>query len=187
MFEWEKGKIVEFNNQLEDLYTDLIDKTSKQNDLEKDPNVKLFISLLKLQEVNDYIKLKKDRAKLKDDIIKKKSNILKMEQDICPHKTLLYISDLSDENDNNRGTNHYKCMCLKCGLVAKLQFINGKRNGTFLYNIGEIDDDKLIELEKVYNELKESDMSTEEIIGSIMKNFNNKKNKRKIRNKNYNY
>ena len=101
MFEYEKKKIKDIEEQLDGLKAELISKTEIQNDLEKNMDVRMYMELLKNPKVCEYIAVSNKRKELRNSISESEKTLSAIRQDICLHHTLLFLEDLTDEYNRN--------------------------------------------------------------------------------------
>ena len=181
MFDWEKEQIKQTRKLIEKNNKELQLVTKEQLLLEKNSKVKTYLELMENPEIQRYLSLKVKRDLLMEDISNKKAMVDNLKQSICLHHTLLFISDVTTEYDRSIGVENYRCMCMDCGAIVKLQFIDGKRNCTTLIDIGKISEDKLEKIRTTYIDLKDKNLYRDEIIQILTDSFGKGK-VRKLRN-----
>lgn len=132
MFEWQNKRMDELkreNSLLEEkIQMDDLDK----EELEKFDSIRQFVELMSLEEVRDYICLVYRISSYKKKINYNEKVIKKIENEICLHRILYYVDDVTDEHFLIDGCHYYKCICLECGITHDFIFSYGERKNSIL-------------------------------------------------------
>ena len=180
MYDWERQRIKELKNSVEKNNIELNMRINKLEKLKNNPKVQAYLELVNDEDVQDYIKNLKNCKELQTKISDNKNTITKIHQEICSHNELLFISDETSDYTTDENIKYYRCMCLNCGIVSKFQFINGKRDHSYLINIGKLNEEDLPKFQQTYKDLKSKKIYRDDITHELAL-----KNKSKVKTKKF--
>ena len=134
MFEWQKNQIKKLSIEKDILEEELNKNIKTKEELEQLEIVKEYIKLLQDENICQYIKLLEHIQKKEESINNRNISIKKFNQDICYHQNLSFISDETNNHQEEPNYQYYRCQCLDCGYITDFKFYNGERLNTKLIN-----------------------------------------------------